>query len=211
MNLTSFFKLNLFFGVLFLVFYGCNEQKVSSKGLFNMAIETTSRSIASTPHISKKSLIKISEKYNPTQFYLHCLMREKNSHKKCYYKQLHLTLSHLDIKPSDQEFTELENFFSLEKIEESLKHDSLQTQKAINDKLLGLVFKRTEFCKANSKHFLKRCLMQYKNQDSINLANQLQKRFPQINGIEYLYLKDQIESELEAKLEKQHELLTSTL
>ena len=180
----------------------CEQSTIPKKGHFKYT-KSISRSIASTSTVSKFEQ-RLLNKMNPIQAYLHCKIKKSNIAEKCYNDKIKSTFKKLSITKEMEQYQKIVQLFSYESIEKrTLEQVELATNE-VSTRMLNILHKRVEFCKLNSKNLIKRCLTQYLSQDSTALVNDLQQRHPTINGLEYLFLKENLEATLEKKLLKQH-------
>lgn len=138
------------------------------------------RSIASDLGVSKKT------SYDPRQVYLYCSAKNLST-RSCYDEKIK-ELSINNTKP----FKAVE--FEVREVTNSILSSLAPT---INKN----VELRKNFCLKNSTHYLKKCLTQYIERDSVFTLNKYQKQNQEINGYEYIHLKRSIASVYNKKLE----------
>ena len=210
--ITNTMALLVFVGVL----ASCQKTKFPSAGHFtslSQKLNLTNRSIASAQEISQIEL-EYKNFQDPKQIVIYCQLNSKkaetcyNIHLEDSVKKFLKAKAHIqsDIKHKHHK-TIIQKYSYIDQSEELVKL-SKSAMEIINLSLKGLIKKRSDFCAKNSKKDLERCLEQYIKRDNIALLNQYQTK-NKLNGLEYLYLRNEIKRELKRSLNISYESIES--
>lgn len=176
-------------GLMCLLSLSCQKTKIESTGLFTQWEKQLQHQRLRAPaSVEPQAAAAPQSSRDVKQVYLYChaLWDSENKIKKCFEKNIGVSLSASD---SNWEQTQRDVFGLLE---------SMMTK--IRPKLSDKVDKRVEFCNRNSSVDFKRCLYQYHQQEAVGLLNDFHTNYPQLNGHEYLFLKKRIMENLGQEL-----------
>lgn len=200
MKFKSVISLTIINSLLLFVFgsllASCNKKTLPKTGYFTK-IQTPSRSIAS----SAPEQVELYKEYqDPKQIIIFCSLSSHN-YKHCYNKQLKESVSEYIRRTKDLQADAsiaIIKFYNFDKVNSQINDQVLHVKSKIDTSVLKLVTRQKKFCKQNSVKNVDRCLKQFKNRDSIAVLNKFQYG-NQLNGHEYLYVKNLIEKEYEKK------------
>ncbi|MCO4755179.1 MAG: hypothetical protein KC478_11910 [Bacteriovoracaceae bacterium] len=198
MKYPKILSITLVNGIGFLIFgailAGCQKTAIHKKGFLTALVKQTSRGPAST-------VAKFEEHQDPKQIYVYCHINDINP-KSCYNRHLGESLTQF-FKDKKVPKTQLDTLAAKHKFE-TVKTDAHkaidQVFMAITPTINKTVEKRVKFCEANSNLHLDRCLKQYLKKETFEVLNSYQASNKNMNGHEYLFLKDKIQKKLERKL-----------
>lgn len=178
---------------------GCQKTSIHQSGLFTKYLNQNNRIIASSNNSGKINISKV----DPKQVYIYCQVNDTNS-EKCYQKNLNQILSFYEqkngklSKDKTNEYL-INNSFTI--VKEQTENIANELVNKMNIPIGKLVSKRETFCRVNSKYYLKRCLNQYLEKDTMSVLNAYQGHNREMNGHEYLYLKQKIKNKFLISLE----------
>ena len=178
---------------------GCQKTAISKKGFLTSLVKENSRVPASATS-------KFQDYQDPKQIYVYCKVNDMNA-KKCYERHLKSALAQFSIKTkaSKAELANYEKTLNFENAESQANKAIDQVFMAIGPKINTTVEKRVRFCEENSSLYMDRCLGQYLKKETFEILNAYQSGNAQINGHEYLFLKDKIKKKLQRKLASAHQ------
>lgn len=201
-RIISFTLVNGFILLSFASILASCQKKLYPKTGHFAELSTQSRSIASVEDSTFKSF------QDPTQIYIYCHLNAKDENS-CYGKELKASLAKFEEKfgkLGQQELTDLLDLYRLENVK---KDADIKTQSLLNhlepniNKNVNAQFR---FCKQNAKHFFKKCMSQGIEKDTFKVLNNFHKK-NQLNGQEYLYMKDIIKAQMGKKVSDQGTLI----
>lgn len=175
----------------------CQKEKCPKSGHFTK-MKNASRTIASisSPNTQKLSFIEFQD---PKQIVMFCDLNSKKP-ETCYSIHFENALlkftnqNKSNVKP--EQVASLKDEMTYENVKNELNGNLEQALSSHQEFVSSLVNKRKSFCYNNSKKDLERCLNQYLKRDTFTVLNQYQNT-NNLNGVEYLFLKKKITSELE--------------
>lgn len=181
---------------IFSLTLSCQSSKYPKAGHFSIT-KLPARTIASE---SEEDLYvsKYLGFQDPKQILIYCNLNSQKP-ETCYEINLNDSLNSF-IKFS-QDNRDAPIALLKERLSFSNQYDELiglteEAQKYNMPLLLDISKKRKEFCLLNAKKNINKCLNQYIRRDTFSILNKFQNKF-KLNGLEYLYLKKQIRSDLE--------------
>ena len=203
MEYKKLLKLTILNSLCLLVFAGflssCQKVKFPRTGHFTK-IKTVARTIA-----NKSDDDMFFEKFinfqDPKQIVIYCQLNSQKP-EVCYNIHLSETINQFIISSKQNRSAEVKSLKSKLDYKSQVSKLSDLTEKAKNMNALlisTIVTKRKDFCSKNSKKDLEKCLNQYIKRDTFTVLNKYQSKF-KLNGLEYLFLKQIINSELKSGL-----------
>ena len=141
---------------------------------------------------------------DPKQVLIYCHLNSKKE-KLCYNDQIQKVLSRFkNSNPSidPQTYANLISKVSFEEVTKEFNEIKDHILSFSHDDLKALAKKRSQFCNQNSKNEIKKCLTHFLEKDTFTVLNNIQRKY-KMNGPEYLYLKQEIQNNLKAKLSSQ--------
>lgn len=198
MKYPKILSITLANGLGFLIFgsilAGCQKTAISKKGFLTTLVKQTSRVPAST---SKK----FEDFQDPKQIYVYCQVNDMNA-KRCYERHLKGALNRYikKTKATKDQIANYEKKHSYDQVKGQAHKALAHVFMALGPKINTTVEKRVGFCEENSSLYMERCLNQYLKKETFEILNEYQSANAQINGHEYLFLKDQIKRKLQQKL-----------
>lgn len=201
MKLSKVLCLALINGFVLLIFAsmlaGCQQASVHHYGYFTRFAQENNRQIASASPAHS-----IQKHFDIKQVYIYCMVNEKNV-EQCFDKNFKNILKKYENKSG--KFTEIErqkitqeiNFKSIQNNTEKLAKTML---KKMDVHIKQLVNRREKFCRTNAKYYIKRCLNQYIEKDTMSVLNSYQVHNREMNGHEYLFLKNKIKNKIHISL-----------
>lgn len=176
---------------------GCQKTSIHHAGLFTKYTQQNSRTIASATISSD-----LEKHFDVKQVYIFCKVNDINV-EQCFKKNFEVILKRYEDKNGSlaqgqkDELIRQVNF-------NQIKTNTEVIAKSMIDKMsthIGqLVSKRESFCRVNSKFYIKRCLGQYVEKDTMSVLNAYQGHNREMNGHEYLYLKNKIKEKFNTSL-----------
>ena len=139
---------------------------------------------------------------DPAQIYIYCSLNSKDKNS-CYSKNLQASINKYQEKFGKLGSDELElllDSLSLSKVEKSTQSKLESIVSELEPSINESINEQHKFCKNNSKHFFKKCMEQSAEKDTFKVLNRYHKK-NQMNGQEYLYLKNAIASKLLHKVD----------
>jgi hypothetical protein len=189
--------------------FACQKNNIHRTGLFSQWGQTQAkRQIAST-----NSSESFESFFDFKQVYIYCSINSVSPMESCYQKQVEIILNQYQTKYgnlSKEQLEEASKRFDLKIVEEQTLSVARDIVTKLESQISKLVEKRESFCKENSKFYRDRCLKQYIETDSLTVLNQFQNNYQNINGHEYLFLKNIIKDDFIAKLNGAKDRLEST-
>ena len=175
-----------------------------TSGLFSK--KSGGRTIASVQNQNDEHRLPITnaERFlifqDPSQIYIYCTLNSKEK-ESCYSDNLKKSVKKYEEKfgkLGEDELNGLLDSLSLENVQSStqLKVDEILTN--LEPNINKSINNQHKFCKENSKHFFKKCMEQSLDKDTFKVLNSYQRK-NQMNGQEYLYLKDAIHAKFAVK------------
>lgn len=210
MKYNQIISISLFNGFTLLIFASllasCQKNNIKNYGHFSVIDKQASRSIAST---ESKQLTSFKKYFDLKQVYIYCKINSVHK-KNCFKNNLNKIITNYENKhgPLPQKDKNIiENHYKTVQI----KVDNITGQivSKVTPHILKLVKEREDFCEKNSTYYLKKCLNQYVESDTMKVLNKYQKHNKNINGHEYLYLKKHIVQKFKIKLSKSFKTLNS--
>lgn len=184
---------------------GCQKKLYPSHGHMSQSHKLErSRSIASVGE-KKQRPVSGAQRFlsyqDPAQIYIYCTLNSKAADS-CYSKQLKDSVSKYEEKFGKLDREELNSL--LDELEWSMVKNETQTKvdqilEQLEPQINKTVNQQHAFCKNNSKHFFKRCMSQAVEKDTFQVLNNYHKKH-KMNGQEYLFLRDAINSQLNKKV-----------
>lgn len=144
---------------------------------------------------------------DPKQIFIYCSLN-KSVVENCYQEKFDLAL-----KQYQAQFGEL-NTADLQQLKQSNSFNDVSAkvynlarklEQQLEPEINKYVNQRKIFCQKNSKYFFNKCLKQFTEKDSFAVLNKFHQK-NQMNGQEYLFLKDRILARMKAGLEQVKEL-----
>jgi hypothetical protein len=200
-KLISITLFNSFFLLIFTCFVAsCDKKTIQSKGMLTNFNKLPSRSIASIKSKTKKR--QFINFQDPKQIIVYCTNNSKRI-KQCYNKYFAEILADYKVKfgpLSGSQITLIKENYQYNNINEKLNTMNKNIDQLLTVNIQSIVVKREDFCKANSKKYLKKCLTQYLSRDTFAILNKFQFEHRKMNAHEYIYYKNIIQSNFESKL-----------
>lgn len=143
----------------------------------------------------------LNEHFDPKQIFIYCKINSINN-EQCFRQHFNEKLNEL-AKENKINVSSLKEYDFKEYYNKSQIEVATITSKIINSletNIYSYSKKKEDLCDDNNVVYLKRCLNNSIDADSIHILNTYQQQNPDINGQEYLYLKNQIKTSLENKL-----------
>lgn len=213
MKVNKIISIAVINGLTLLVFASllasCQKNSIHSKGHFSAyKIDSASRGIAS---VNIEVVERLAKHFDLKQVYVYCSLNDAKV-KECYQENVEKIIKQYNqksagLEPSQIEFIKGQDYFNLLKNQSELI--VLDIIKKVDTHIGQLVQKRENFCKVNSKFYIKRCLKQYIDADTMAVLNMYQNHHSKMNGHEYLYLKNGIEKQFITKLDHSYKRLKS--
>lgn len=179
----------------------CQKNSIPTKGHFSsFQVKDLGRGIASAQSPQLESLQK---HFDIKQVYIYCTLNDTNA-EQCFQNNLDKVINQYEQKmgklnKEDKKIlTTHTKFQSMKTQSEKIMHSLLGR---MDTHILQLVNKRENFCRVNSKFYIERCLKQYIDTDTMAVLNKYQDHNSNLNGHEYLYLKNGIKKVFISKLE----------
>lgn len=185
-TLTNAFILLIFASLL----SSCQKNKIKTTGLYT---DYTS------PQRSPAS-IKSNIDFDPKQIYIFCSIHSVNT-KQCYKQYYNEQIQLMKSSQKNMDVSMLMSSNNYEKIEQDVKYITTKILEKLETKIEFYSSKREDFCRKNSKYYLKKCLNGNIDSDTMNILNSYQQAVNKINGHEYLYLKHKIKNKLMQRLD----------
>jgi YHS domain-containing protein len=192
-KIVSFALINGFVLLVFAsVLSGCQKNSIAKKGHF-------------TNYFPERNPANAEEAYVPDakQIYLYCKLNTIDT-KDCFDK----TLTKILHEKAKEGFIESEQ---IQKFKDSIEY-VLVEKEIINiannisvqmeEHFTRYASKRQEFCDQNASKDLKRCLHRHLHADALKVLNQYQKQAPNLNGQEYLFLKEHFKKKFEVQFKE---------
>lgn len=206
MKFNKIISLAVINGLTLLIFASllasCQKNSIPTKGhftKFNIVMDNN-RSIASS---GPEQLISLRKHFDLKQVYIYCTLNDTNA-QKCYQNNLSKIINQYQQKIGTITKEDKKQIFKFANFK-SLKHDSENIMSQLigkmNTHIIQLVNKRENFCRVNSKYYIERCLKQYIESDTMTVLNKYQEYNIDLNGHEYLYLKNGIKKVFLSKLD----------
>ena len=209
MKYNKLISITLFNSFLLFIFASllssCDKRKIHASGFLTKLNKEQGRKIAS---IGIKR-ISFFDYQDTTQILVFCKVSSKKP-KSCYNTTLQKILEDYETKYGKLSISSKTNIASKSKyslVERKLDENSKFIKNKLKQKMNKIVTKRENFCKVNSKKYLKRCLNQYLKRDTFSVLNSFQIQNSKMNSHEYLYYKNFINNSLSKKLDKSYKKL----
>lgn len=211
MKVNKIISIAVINGLTLLVFASllasCQKNSIHTKGHFTeITLKAPSRSIASS---EEKNLDSLRKHFDLKQIYIYCSLNDTRV-EKCYKENIKKIIHQYEQKVgkfSEEQIKQLSSEEYFNSLELETKSVVFTIMKKIDTHIGQLVNKRENFCKVNSKFYIKRCLKQYLDADTMAVLNKYQQHHTKMNGHEYLYLKNGIERQFLSKLEVSYKKL----
>ena len=179
----------------------CQKNSIPTKGHFSTFDKTVlGRSIASA---EPQQLISLKKHFDLKQVYIYCSLNDTNA-QQCYKTNLEKVINQYEKKAG--KFSKEEK--NLVVSSANFEYSKLNSEKIMfnvigkmDTHIIQLVNKRENFCRVNSKYYIERCLKQYIETDTMVVLNKYQEHNTELNGHEYLYLKNGIKKKFVSKLD----------
>lgn len=147
------------------------------------------------------NLDEVTTHFDPKQVLIYCKINSVNN-EQCFKQHFNEQIS--ELVKSGKITRESAQTFSYEKYLNEAEIKVAIISKAIMDELDLKIYsyskKKEQLCDDNKVIYLKQCLNNSVDADSIHILNTYQQNNPSINGQEYLFLKNQIKMALKNKL-----------
>lgn len=189
-TLTNAFILIVFASLL----ASCQKNKIKTTGLYT-ELGQVDRSPAS---------IAPTMEFDPKQIYIFCSIHSVNV-KQCYKQHYKDQVQQLKTNNKQTNIAALLSFNEFDKVESDVHFITKKILEKLDEKISFYTQKREDFCRKNSKYYMKKCLNGNIDSDTMNILNSYQQAVNKINGHEYLYLKHKIKSQLSHKLDGVYE------
>lgn len=203
MKMEKFISLSLCNASIFLIFAtamtSCEKRNFQKFGHFSK-VSLTKRSPASTQN--NEVLNKFNSYQDAKQIYLYCSLNAPKLDQ-CYkhhFNQVISTFSKKYKSYSKDEINEIKKKYSFENTQEQIVGIKSIIIDKLDPEMFSIVKKQKEFCKENATKNEKRCLLQFKNKETVALLNKYQKREQKLNAHEYLYMHNFLVKEFENRL-----------
>lgn len=205
MKFEKFLSIGLLNGFLLLItavtIASCQKSNIHTKGYFtNYEIPRVDRAPASIP--PNKVMNQFDHKQDSKQIYIYCYQNSIKV-KQCYEHHFNQIMndfvSNYD-NVSHEKIYELRKMNSFEIVKTKVHEIEESILNELEEKVVKLVSTRQGFCKVNAKRNVERCMTQYITRDSLALLNAYQYKNKPLNGHEYIFLKNIIQKNLQAKL-----------
>ena len=166
---------------------GCQKSMINKTGMFTTLGKASGRAPASANTFEQFQ--------DPKQIYIYCHLNDM-SPSNCYKRNLEDSLRTFarknNLGPNTMAKLQEENSYAITQ-EKTNKGLSLVFER-IQPSIDKLVEKRVGFCQQNATVNLDRCLKQYLKKETFQVLNAYQDRNAGMNGHEYLFLKNEIET-----------------
>lgn len=207
MKYNKIITITLANGLALLVFAsmlaGCQKNGIKTSGHF------TSFSMGGR---FPASLDPIDDHFDPKQIYIYCNLNSINN-KQCFKQHFNEKLQQLTTtnKISREKALEfnVDEYFEKSQIQVAKIANSIVT--LMNNQIYSYTKRKEKLCDDNEVIYLKQCLFNSIDADSVHILNTYQQTNPDINGQEYLFLKNQIRvsltnnlNDMLAKLQSKH-------
>lgn len=178
----------------------CQKNSIPTQGHFShFKAFVSARSIASA---ESEQLTSLKRHFDLKQIYIYCSLNDTNV-QQCYKNNLKQIVNRYEQNVGTISKNDKKNIMTSAKFIDS-KLNSEKIMFHIIDKMdthiVQLVSKRENFCRVNSNHYIERCLKQYIETDTMTVLNKYQEYNTELNGQEYLYLKNGIKKKFTSKL-----------
>lgn len=202
---VSFSVLNaLLLMVSAMLISSCQKKNISATGHFTSYLGQIDRSPASFK-IKNPKLIKFDHFQDSKQIYIYCSAHSIQK-EQCYNHHFNQLLSSHITKYgtlSGEEIVALKDKNDFKRVQKEVEKVKRSILVEVSESISLHVERRITFCKKNSKVDSSRCMKQYLKRDSLAILNNYQLSNKEINGHEYLFLKNMIQVELDRKLADQ--------
>jgi hypothetical protein len=181
-KIISFALVNAFALLMFATLLSsCQKNSIAQQGHFTSYYESRSPASAEQKPAT----------YDFKQVYLYCKLNAVDT-KSCFEKTLTKILNDKvrdNVLEKDQA-QQIKSQFSYNYIHNEIVSIANNISVKMDDEITKYYSKRKTFCVANAKKDLKRCLHRHLHADALKVLNNYQKKAPNLNGQEYLFLKD---------------------
>lgn len=200
MKYPKILSITLANGFGFLVFgsilAGCQKSVIHKTGFFT---KISKQNIGRIPASTESNFSNFQDS---KQIYIYCQLNDLKP-KACFNRHLSERANEFGLKRNlaSEKLEQIKSENSYDSIEKEVQSSMNKIFMALTPSINKLVEKRIEFCKENATVHMDRCLTQYLKKETFQILNGYQESGNRMNGHEYLFLKNNIESKLVAKLE----------